>query len=107
MLASPKSDNKSLLLKRIGKTVDLLAWCFVFFTTCSLVITILSTYHYLSASKKYFEDYRTFQISLLITMVLGAISLFDKKQKRKSLLTAAGCLSIAVGALYFIYIRVL
>ncbi|MHC1684508.1 MAG: hypothetical protein AB6733_16350 [Clostridiaceae bacterium] len=106
MLAPSKSDNKNLFLKKINKTVDLLAWSFVFLTTCSLVITILSTYHYFSASKKYFEDYKTFQYSLIITMTLGAISLFDRRKKKRSIITALGCLSIAFGALYFRYIKV-
>lgn len=106
MLASSKSNNKGLMLKKISKIIDLAAWSFVFFTTCTLIMTIVSTYHYFSQTIKYFEDYTTFQYSLLITMALGAISLFDKKEKGRSILIAVGCLSVAAGALYFIYINV-
>lgn len=106
MLASSKSSNKGLMLRRLNKTIDLVAWSFVFFTTCALIMTIVSTYHYFGLTIKYFEGYTTFQRSLLITMALGAFSLFDKKEKGRSILIAIGCLAIAAGALYFIYINV-
>lgn len=106
MLAPSKRDDKGLLFKRVSKTVDLLAWIFVFLTTCTLIITIISTYHYFNQTIKYFEGYTTFQYSLLITMALGAFSLFDKKEKGRSILIASGCLGIAAGAFYFIYINV-
>lgn len=106
MLASSKRSNKNILLKRLNKTVDIAAWAFVFLTTCTLIMTILSTYHYFGKSIKYFDGYITFQYSLLITMALGAISLFDKKEKVRSILISFGCVIIAIGALYFRYINV-
>lgn len=106
MLVPLKKDNKGLLFDKLYKTIDLATWSFVILTTFALIMTIISTYHYFGQTIKYFEDYTTFQYSLLITMVLGSFSLFDKKEKVKSSLTAAGFLAIAVGIIYFIYINV-
>lgn len=98
-----KHKKKLNIRKGCCKAIDIIAWIFVFLTLSSLLLTIISNYQYLGSSIKYFENYTTFQISLFITMALGTVSLYDKRNRTRSLIYAIGCFVVASGMLYFIY----
>lgn len=102
-MSNYKQKKKLNIKKGCLKTIDIIAWIFVFLTLSSLILTIISTYQYLGSSIKYFEDYTTFQIGLFITMALGTVSLYDKRNRTRSLVYAIGCFVVASGMLYFIF----
>lgn len=83
------------------KIIDTLTWVGVFLTISSLICTLLTTYHFVYIN--HFGRYNTFQGCLALTMIMGAISMFDKKQKIQSFLYSIGFGVVAIFTIFFMY----
>ncbi|KAJ52889.1 type II secretory pathway component PulF [Clostridium tetanomorphum] len=87
------------------KAIGVLGWCTVFFTTISLILTILTTCQFIYV--KYFNSYFTLQWCIFFTMVVWSIKLIDLKGNIKGkILYPALCLIFAVGTMFFIFMKV-
>lgn len=87
------------------KAISLIGWCFVLFTTVSLVFTILTTYQFVYI--KYFNSYYTLQWCIFFTMSIWAIKLVScNKNKTPNKIYPILCMIFAVGTIFFIFMRV-
>lgn len=95
--------NYSSRQKKIHKIIDALSWILVSITICTLIVTMLLSYDYISM--KYKIGYEVFQIMLAITMIVGSVSLYDFKSKNKPI-ESIGCIIIALISLVFMFLDV-
>lgn len=95
--------NYSSRQKKIHKIIDALSWILVSITICTLIVTMLLSYDYISM--KYKIGYEVFQIMLAITMIVGSVSLYDFKSKNKPI-ESIGCIIIALISLVFMFLNV-
>ena len=86
------------------KTLNLLGWVSVLVTILTLILTLLTTYQFIYI--KYFDSYFTLQCSMVITLTLFGIIMFDSKYKLKNVMFSLVCMSIAAITLFFIWMRV-
>lgn len=95
--------NYTFRQKKIHKIIDVLSWILVIITICTLIVTMLLNYDYISI--KYEIGYKVFQIMLAITMIFGSVSLYDFKSKNKPI-ESIGCIIIALISLVFMFLNV-
>jgi len=86
------------------KTLNLLGWVSVLITILTLISTLLTTYQFIYI--KYFDSYFTLQCSMVITLTLFGITMFDSKYKFKNVMFSFVCMAIAALTLFFIWMRV-
>ncbi|OFI06240.1 hypothetical protein CLOACE_11390 [Clostridium acetireducens DSM 10703] len=86
------------------KAINFLCWTFVSFTIISLVLTLLTTYQFVYV--KYFDSYYTLQLSIIITMIMWSVRLFSFNKKLRNIVYPLLCVIIAVGAIFFMYMKV-
>lgn len=86
------------------KTLNLLGWVSVLITILTLILTLLTTYQFIYI--KYFDSYFTLQCSMVLTLALFGITMFDSKYKFKNVMFSLVCMSIAAITLFFIWMRV-
>lgn len=89
------------------KTFDIIGWVLVFFTVIALILTILTTYHFVYL--KYFNSYFTLQFITFLTMVFWSIKMFDFKAKYESYGNMVNCflsMLIAAGTAFFMYMKI-
>jgi len=86
------------------KTLNLLGWISVFITIFTLILTLLTTYQFIYI--KYFDSYFTLQCSMAMTLTLFGITMFDSKYKFKNVMFSLFCMALAVGTMFFIWMRV-
>ena len=96
--------NYSSRQKKIHKIIDALSWILVSITICTLIVTMLLSYDYISM--KYKIGYEVFQIMLAITMIVGSVSLYDFKSKNRMPMESIGCVIIAFISLVFMFLNV-
>lgn len=86
------------------KTLNLLAWGLVGITIISLVLTLLTTYKIFYV--KYFETYYTLQWCTSITMLVWGINFFDFEARNRTISYSILCMLIAIGNIFFIFMKV-
>lgn len=86
------------------KTLNLLAWGSVFITIISLILTLLTTYKFFYV--KYFESYYTLQCCTAITMLIWGVNFFDYETKNRTISYSILCMLIAIGNIFFIFMKV-
>jgi putative effector of murein hydrolase len=86
------------------KTINLLGWIGVCLTILTLVLTLLTTYQFTYV--KYFNSYSTLQWCIFFTMIAWAVKMFDFKASRNDIMYPITCIVIAVGTMFFIFMKV-
>lgn len=86
------------------RAIHFLGWMGVSLTILTLVLTLLTTYQFTYV--KYFDSYYTLQWCIFFTMVVWAINMFDFKASFKNAAYPVACILIAVGTIFFIYMKV-
>ncbi|MCM8711869.1 hypothetical protein M2651_12765 [Clostridium sp. SYSU_GA19001] len=86
------------------KIINILGWVGVSLTIISLILTMLSTYHFVYI--KYFYDYYTLQWCLFFTMIVWGIRIFYLKSSFRDLIYTAICFIMAFGSMFFRLMRV-
>jgi hypothetical protein len=86
------------------KTLNLLGWVSVLVTILTLIMTLLTTYQFIYI--KYFDSYFTLQCSMVMTLTLFGITMFDSKYKLKNVMFSLVCMAIASITMFFIWMRV-
>ncbi len=86
------------------KTINLLGWIGVCLTILTLVLTLLTTYQFTYV--KYFNSYNTMQWCIFFTMLIWAVKMFDFKASRNGIVCPVTCVLIAIGTIFFIFMKV-
>lgn len=86
------------------KTIDILGWIGVTLTIWALILTMLSTYHFVYI--KYFYDYYALQWCLFFTMIIWGIKMFYLKSSFRDLVYTVICFIMAFGSMFFRLMRV-
>ncbi|WML36027.1 hypothetical protein [Clostridium sp. OS1-26] len=86
------------------RAIHFLGWMGVSLTILTLVLTFLTTYQFTYV--KYFNSYETLQWCIFFTMVVLAINMVDFKASFKNVVYPVACILIAVGTIFFIYMKV-
>ncbi|WPC41456.1 hypothetical protein [Clostridium sp. JS66] len=86
------------------KTINLLGWIGVCLTILTLVLTLLTTYQFTYV--KYFNSYYTMQWCIFFTMLIWAAKMFDFKANRNDIVCPITCVLIAIGTIFFIFMKV-
>lgn len=86
------------------RTINILGWIGVSLTILALVLTMLSTYHFVYI--KYFYGYYTLQWCLFFTMLVWGIRMFYLKSSFRDLVYTAICFIMAFGSMFFRFMRV-
>ncbi|MBA5850863.1 hypothetical protein H2684_05950 [Clostridium sp. cel8] len=85
-------------------TLSLLGWICVIFTTVALVLTLLTTYQFVYI--KYFSNYYTLQLSMVVTMIIWSINMAVLRKNFKNILYPLTCVLIAGITIFFMYMKV-
>jgi len=88
----------------IKKAINILGWIGVLFTFLALILTMLSTYHFVYI--KYFYGYYTLQWCLFFTMIIWGVKIFYLKSSLKDLVYTGICFLMAFGSVIFRFMRV-
>lgn len=86
------------------RAIHFLGWMGVSLTILTLILTLLTTYQFTYV--KYFNSYKTLQWCIFFTMIAWAINMFDFKASFKNKKCPVACILIAVGVIFFIYMKV-
>lgn len=86
------------------RAINCLGWIGVSLTIFTLILTLLTTYQFIYV--KYFDSYYTLQWSIFFTMIFWAVKMFDLKANLKNIAYPIACAVIAVGTIFFIYMKV-
>lgn len=86
------------------KSISILGWGSVTLTIFTLILTLLTTYKFIYI--RAFDSYYTLQWCIFFTMMVWAIKITDFKRNIKSLAYSVLCLLIAVGTIFFIFMKV-
>ncbi|MEW9096296.1 MAG: hypothetical protein AB2417_14555 [Clostridiaceae bacterium] len=84
------------------RTISILGWVSVFFTTVAIILTMLTTYQFVYI--KYFNSYYTLQWCLFFTMVIWTVKFIDLKNIKK--MYPIVCSILAAGSMFFIFMKV-
>ena len=86
------------------RAINFLGWIGVSLTIFTLILTLLTTYQFIYV--KYFDSYKTLQWCIFFTMIIWAAKMFDLKASFKNIGYPIACALIAVGTMFFIYMKV-
>jgi hypothetical protein len=86
------------------KAINVLGWISVGLTIITLLLTMLSTYHFTYI--KYFYGYYALQWCLFFTMIIWGIKMFYLKSSFKDLVYTAICFIMAFGSVFFRFMKV-
>lgn len=86
------------------KTVNFFGWIGVSLTILTLILTLLTTYQFIYV--KYFDSYYTLQWCMFFTMIVWAAKMFELKASLTSKIYPITCVAIAVGTIFFIFMKV-
>lgn len=86
------------------RAINCLGWIGVSLTIFTLILTLLTTYQFIYV--KYFDSYYTLQWCIFFTMIFLAAKMFEFKANFKNIVYPIACVAIAVGTIFFIYMKV-
>jgi len=90
------------ILEFLDHLLTILCWVFVAVTTGVLILTTLTTYHFLYL--QYFNNYDALQLSMFISQLLWGIRfMIDSRKWPKSRVYGMISLAMAVVSLFFFY----
>lgn len=88
------------------KAINIMGWVSVILTILALVCTPLTTYFYVREIGVFY-GYGALQICMISTMLIWTVKMsIDKKERAQNRLCSIFCTLIAVGAMFFLYMRV-
>jgi hypothetical protein len=86
------------------RAINILGWLSVSLTIITLLLTMLSTYHFVYI--EYFYGYYALQWSLFFTMTIWGIKMFSMKSGAKDLIYTVICFLMAFGSVFFRFLKV-
>jgi len=86
------------------RAINCLGWIGVSLTIFALILTLLTTYQFIYV--KYFDGYNTLQWVIFFTMIFWTIKMFDSKTNLRNIVYPIACMIIAVGTIFFMYMKV-
>jgi hypothetical protein len=86
------------------KSVNVLGWISVTITIIALLLTMISTYHFMYI--KYFYGYYTLQWCLSFTMIVWGIKMFYLKSSIRDIIYTVICFLMAFGSMFFRFMKV-
>jgi hypothetical protein len=81
-----------------------LGWIGVSLTSITLVLTLLTTYQFIYV--KYFDSYYTLEWCIFFTMIVWAINMLEFKTNLRSMMYPVMYMVIAVGTMFFMFMKV-